>query len=86
MSKKPKSLVKSMTYAEIENYVDNHPEYEIPDVDTAQSWELYDLEHDSFWIRDTLGGYRVIYNKRKQMFYISHPNIKHKVVLRRRNA
>ena len=84
MKKGPKSLVKEFTWVELCNYIENHQEYEVPSIDTAMSWNIDDLLHDSFWINDTLGGYCVIYNKRRQHFSISHPNIKHYVVLKRK--
>ena len=83
MNKKPKSLVRSFTWPEACNYVENHPDIMLPDIDTAQSWDIEDVEHTSFWISDTLGGYRVVYSKSLQMFHVSHPQIKHHVVLKR---
>jgi hypothetical protein len=78
---KIKNLVLSMTYEEAYRYTLNKPQWNIPTAQEAMDIDIEDCQHDKFWIQDMLAGRKVIYNKKNQCYEISHPNIKHNVVL-----
>ena len=80
-NKQVKNLVKTMTLAEVNKYVADHPEWKIPNTEEAIGADKDFVDWDAFWISDKIGNRVVIYNHRKQAFYVTHPSFKHSVVL-----
>lgn len=76
-----KSLVKRMSIAQAQTYCDNHPPYKIPTSYEAEELDIDQVEYDSFLVSDTLGGRVVVYNKRKQVYKVTHPQFLHHVVV-----
>lgn len=76
-----KSLVKKMSIAQAQAYCDKHPEYKVPTSQQAENLDLDQVEHESFLISDTLGGRVLVYNKKKQVYRITHPQFLHNVVV-----
>ncbi len=78
---KIRSLVNRMTHAEVVNYCLKHPGYNIPTSNIAESLNIKDIEHKTFWVDETIGGRYVLYNKKKQNYFITHPLLKNNVIL-----
>ncbi len=78
---KIKCLVKSMTKAELDNYIKNHPEWRIPTGAEAMDMEGTNLDWPVFRVDEMIADRELIYNKKYQCFNITHPAFRQQVVL-----
>ncbi len=64
-----KTLVKKMSYSELEKYCQTH-DYLIPNANDA---EMADVECNEFWVDETLADRKVLYHKINQTYRRVHP-------------
>jgi hypothetical protein len=82
--KNSKSLVKKMTYPEVEHYCDEHPDWKIPTMTEAQNINIDECDHAEFWICDRVCGRNLVYSKLIHCMRDAHPMFMNHVVLVRK--
>jgi hypothetical protein len=78
---KTKDLIKIMTFPEVNEYIENHPQWRLPTIREASSIEPTSTEHRQFWTSETTGDRRAVWNKDIQEVVPSHWNFKQNVLL-----
>jgi hypothetical protein len=70
-----------MTSYELVEYVQNHPQWDIPTGLEAVDIDHNKIDWEEFRVSESIEGRELIYNKKTQCFKISHPAFKVNVVL-----